>query len=107
MSRLQLCSMFVGQLDKQPSRITKEMQLASLLDCLFAAEELQMKRDLVRQYKKGSELDSFFALLPAAKQRRVEAYTQVPKVAEWLAQRREVVAWLGHPYMCSVSSAHR
>lgn len=55
-----------------------------------------MKRDLVRQYKKGSELDSFFALLPAAKQRRVEAYTQVPKVAEWLAQRREVVAWLQH-----------
>ncbi|CAJ1447901.1 unnamed protein product [Effrenium voratum] len=78
--------------------------------CLYQAseaDELQMKRDLVRQYKKGSELDSFFALLPAAKQRRVEAYTQVPKVAEWLAQRREVVAWLGHPYMCSVSSAHR
>lgn len=50
------------------------------------------KREFVRQYKKGFETDPFFSLLPAAKQRRVEEYKTISKVAKWLDEGREVVA---------------
>ena len=45
---------------------------------------------MVQKYRQGSESSSFEALLPASKQRRLDAYKALPRVQDWLAIGRVV-----------------
>lgn len=43
-----------------------------------------------KRYKKASQNSHFFSLLPAAKQKRVKFYRELPKVKQWLDEGKEV-----------------
>ena len=52
---------------------------------------VDLKKQLVAFYKKGSPDSSLYNLSPASKKRRVEAYKEIPKIAGWLDSGKEVV----------------
>ena len=61
--------------------------------CSLDFEALQHKTVLAKKYKKGAaDTADWEALLPAAKRQRLCAYKELPKVARWLKEGKEVVA---------------
>ena len=53
-----------------------------------------LKNEMVEKHKKGSRESSFFNLLPSAKQKRIQAYKELPRVQQWLSEGKEVVSCL-------------
>lgn len=60
----------------------------------FDFEEAALKKAMATRYCKGAESSSFYSLLPASKQRRVDAYKKLDKVQGWMSEGKEVAAWL-------------
>lgn len=61
-----------------------------ILYCKTDTEETDIKMAMSKRYKKASQNSHFFSLLPAAKQKRVKFYRELPKVKQWLDEGKEV-----------------
>lgn len=57
-------------------------------------QEAQLKAKMASTHKKAGAHASFFSLLPASKQQRVEQYKKLPKIDSWLADGKEVASWM-------------
>ena len=50
--------------------------------------------EMSKRYKKADGSSCFFSLLPAAKQKRVQFYKELPRIKQWLTDGKEVVTRL-------------
>ena len=65
-----------------------------MLLVLSFGKELSVKKEMVKRHRKGSDDSSFYGLLPAQKQQRIQLYKDLPKVKTWLTDGKEVATGL-------------